>query len=84
MTKPSETLSEELSGLSNDLIFFIMNLIEFDLLMNEISKIENRRPFLDLLLEARVDGKQMSQKEIRDEVTTFMFRVVLVNWLMDH
>jgi len=61
-----------------------MNLIEFDLLMNEISKIENRRPFLDLLLEARVDGKQMSQKEIRDEVTTFMFRVVLVNWLMDH
>ena len=37
--------------------------------------IGNRRPFLDLLLQARVDGKEMSQEDIREEVDTFMFEV---------
>jgi len=35
--------------------------------------LKNVRPFLDLLLEARVDGKELNQNDIREEVNTFMF-----------
>ncbi|KAH1013368.1 hypothetical protein HUJ04_002367 [Dendroctonus ponderosae] len=34
---------------------------------------KKRLAFLDMLLEARIDGKPFSRKELRDEVNTFMF-----------
>ena len=40
--------------------------------------LENRRPFLDLLLEARVDDKELNQNDIREEVNTFMFEVSIL------
>ncbi len=43
---------------------------------------ENRLPLLDLLLKASEDGKVLSNQDIRQEIDTFMFEVVLfVNFL---
>ncbi|KAH1013367.1 hypothetical protein HUJ04_002366 [Dendroctonus ponderosae] len=37
--------------------------------------VKKRLAFLDMLLDARIDGKPLSRKELRDEVNTFMFEV---------
>lgn len=37
--------------------------------------IKKRLAFLDMLLDARIDGRQLSRVDLRDEVNTFMFEV---------
>lgn len=45
-----------------------------DSLKNNVStNSKEKKPFLDLLLQTEVDGKPLSEQEIREEVDTFMF-----------
>lgn len=37
--------------------------------------------FLDILLQANVDGKPLTNDEIAEEVETFMFAVIFTHWL---
>jgi hypothetical protein len=40
--------------------------------------IGNRLPLLDLLIKTSDDGKVLSNQDIRNEIDTFMFEVLLV------
>lgn len=40
---------------------------------NDDLGIKNRMAFLDVLLQSTIDGQPLSDKQIRDEVNTFMF-----------
>jgi len=45
--------------------------------------IKKKTAFLDVLLQATIDGKPLSDKDIREEVDTFMYEVCQFNFLLN-